>query len=183
MPVITSFIVKLEILKRIEVSNLLEEDKKIISQILKKFKKEIDNNEFEKIYKAMDSTFLRNPYTPYVGIFTEMLNDVGINPLLYMKMIPSYYARGNQIESIYIPDNIISIYTRAFENCTELKEVSLPKGLRNISSNAFYGCESLTRLTFRGTKEETANISFLGSWRNNSAIEEIECTDEIIHLG
>lgn len=167
-----------------EITELLEEDRKIISQILKKFRKEIDNNEFEKIYASMYSTgFVRNSYTPYVGIFTEMLTDVGINPLLYMKMIPSYYARGNQIESIYIPNNIMSIYTRAFENCTELKEVSLPKGLRNISSNAFFGCESLTKLTFRGTKEETANVSFLGSWRNNSAIKEIKCTDGIIHLG
>lgn len=168
-----------------DVNNLVKEDKEILNTIIKLLSKDIDNNNWEEIYKFFekDSLFNRNKYTAFTGIFTEMMEDVDINPLLYMKMIPSYYARGNQIESIYIPDNIISIYTRAFENCTELKEVSLPRGLRNISSNAFFGCEKLTRLTFRGTKEETANVSFLGSWRNNSAIKEIECTDGIIKLG
>ena len=168
-----------------EITELSKEDRENLSVIIKNLSKEINDNNWEEVYRFFGKgSLLRfNKYAAYTGIFTEMMENVGINPLLYMKAIPQYYARGNQIEAIYIPDNIISIYTRAFENCTELKEVSLPKGLRNISSNAFFGCESLTKLTFRGTKEETANVSFLGSWRNNSAIEEIECTDGIIHLG
>ena len=165
-----------------EITELLEEDRENLNIIIKTLSKEINDNDWEEVYRffGKDSLLRFNKYAAYTGIFTEMMEDVGINPLLYMKAVPQYYARGNQIESIYIPDNIISIYTRAFENCTELKEVSLPRGLRNISSNAFFGCESLTKLTFRGTKEETANISFLGNWRNTSAIKEIECTDGVI---
>ena len=165
-----------------ETTELLEEDRENLSIIIKILSKEINDNNWEEVYKFFEknSPLRFNKYVAYTGIFTEMMEDVGINPLLYMKSIPQYYARGNQIKSIYIPDNIISIQSRAFENCTELKEVSLPKGLRNISSNAFFGCESLNRLTFRGTKEETETISFLGNWRNNSAIKEIECTDGVI---
>lgn len=165
-----------------EITELSKEDRENLSAIIKLLSKEINNNNWEEVYKFFGKGSLLhfNKYAAYTGIFTEMMEDIGINPLLYMKSIPQYYARGNQIESIYIPDNIISIHDRAFENCTELKEVSLPKGLRNISFNAFFGCESLNRLTFRGTKEETANISFLGNWRNNSAIKEIECTDGVI---
>lgn len=165
-----------------EITELSKEDRENLSVIIKTLSKEINDNNWEEVYRffGKGSPLRFNKYAAYTGIFTEMMRDVGINPLLYMKAIPQYYARGNQIESIYIPDNIISIQSRAFENCTELKEVSLPKGLRNISFSAFFECESLTRLTFRGTKEETANISFLGNWRDSSAIKEIECTDGVI---
>ena len=66
-----------------------------------------------------------------------------------------------KLETVTIPDNskLKYVYTSAFEKCTLLKSINLPKGLESIYSRAFISCSNLTNLTLPSTLtriEETA---------------------------
>lgn len=50
--------------------------------------------------------------------------------------------------SIIVREGTKSISGQAFEDCTNLKEVTLPKGLGSISGRAFAGCTSLATINF-----------------------------------
>jgi len=53
------------------------------------------------------------------------------------------YKDCNDMESIFIPDNITSIGDNAFENCKNLKSVILPDSVKKLGMNIFCGCDNL----------------------------------------
>ncbi len=56
---------------------------------------------------------------------------------------------GNQdIEEIFLPENLVYIASYAFENCRNLKTVHLPNGLREINMGAFQNCTNLEKINF-----------------------------------
>ncbi len=73
----------------------------------------------------------------------------------------STYARLNKCVAsakgvINIPDEyngvpVKVIATRAFENCTQITEVTIPSSVTTIESNAFSSCIALKKVTFKGT--------------------------------
>lgn len=52
-----------------------------------------------------------------------------------------------KIEEIALPDGIQYVNTRAFYNCSSLRGVTLPEGMTQISGYTFYGCSSLEQIT------------------------------------
>ncbi len=48
--------------------------------------------------------------------------------------------------SVVVPEGIVSIAARAFQNCTLVESVTLPESLSSIGANAFYSCSSLKEL-------------------------------------
>ncbi len=62
------------------------------------------------------------------------------------------------ITSIVIPAKVTDIRYNAFKNCSKLKSISLPEGLKSISFSVFEYCDSLTDVYYGGTKESWTKI-------------------------
>lgn len=54
---------------------------------------------------------------------------------------------GKNVQSVSLPDGLVSIGESAFYGCVSLKSINLPAGLQTIGNSAFYGCAALTGLT------------------------------------
>lgn len=65
--------------------------------------------------------------------------------------------------SIEIPNTIKTINFNAFENCTNLTEVSIPEGVITIGSNIFYNCINLKTISIPNSCEYINNIGNCGS--------------------
>ena len=78
------------------------------------------------------------------------------------------FAGIQQLESIYLPDSIISIGNGAFEKCLELKHVKLPEELVFIGTNTFKCCPKLTTINLPSTltKIGAEAFCFCSSLRN-----------------
>lgn len=63
------------------------------------------------------------------------------------------------LESVHIPEGVISIGERAFDTCANLKNISLPGTLTNIYYGAFTGCNGLTSIDLSHTK-----IRLIAEW-------------------
>ena len=73
--------------------------------------------------------------------------------------IRDFAFNGNKvIESITIPDSVISIGIYAFSNCTNLKNISMGNSVTNIEDYAFSVCTSLTSITI------PASVTNIGVW-------------------
>ena len=62
------------------------------------------------------------------------------------KISTGIFSGCSNIESVTLPDTLISIYPTAFEDCVKLKSIHLPKGLETIYGH-FYEVESLEEIT------------------------------------
>ncbi|MCQ2409014.1 MAG: leucine-rich repeat domain-containing protein [Clostridia bacterium] len=61
------------------------------------------------------------------------------------ELVDNAFYHCKNVETIEIPDTVVSIGTFAFHNCASLKQLTLPKSsLRTIGNNAFASCTSLT---------------------------------------
>lgn len=55
-------------------------------------------------------------------------------------------TNGGKIESVWLPDGILTVGTRAFYGCGKLNQIVLPNTLVSIGENAFRDCLSLTKI-------------------------------------
>lgn len=61
------------------------------------------------------------------------------------KEIPEYtFENCRKLESITLPEGLITIGKSAFEGCTSLKTIQLPDSLRELGDSAFRHCRALT---------------------------------------
>ena len=85
-------------------------------------------------------------------------SNASANPLYYANL----YLDGALVTSLVI-DNVETIGSYAFYNCTSLTSVKIPDSVTSIGSGAFSGCSSLESITlpFIGaTKDGTSNTHF-----------------------
>lgn len=146
--------------------------------------KAINNNDFDYVYdKLYNSTTLS-----VMEIFTNILKEINIDPLLYMNKIPAGYFKENKDLRIYkISDNIKTIGEYAFAMCSNLSELYVPKTVNNIEANAFFMCKSLTHIYYEGTKMALNYSIKIPKWVNlfgnvdyTPEILEIFCSDGVI---
>lgn len=64
--------------------------------------------------------------------------------------------------SIVLSDTVTSIEKSAFDDCENLKEVNLGKGLKNISENAFYNCKLLEKIDIPDSVTDIRSYAFCG---------------------
>ena len=65
--------------------------------------------------------------------------------------VDAYGFAKSTVDGNIIFENCTYINERAFENCTNLKSITLPEGLKNVSVNCFYGASALTNVTLPST--------------------------------
>ncbi len=102
--------------------------------------------------EGLEFTLSSDKKSYYVsGIGTCTDTDVVIpdtyNGLPVTEIGNSAFSGCININSIIIPDSVISISYNAFYGCSSLIYVSLPDSVTQIRSNAFYNCSRLTSIT------------------------------------
>lgn len=176
-----------------------------ISKELREFLENKTNQEllnsynFEELYRRLNMFFTIEPSD--VGTFSALMYEIGVEPLKYLKEVPSsFLCNQDGITSVIIPTNITRIRTHAFYNCKKLKDVVIPNNIGSIGDSAFEGCSGLTTVTipssitsigssafykcyklaeinFNGTKAQWENVAKGVYWSNDCPIKVIHCTD------
>lgn len=173
-------------------------ENKLYIQYIKDNLKLIDSNNFTDFY---DNLLMGDR-----GGVTSLLLEAGINPLLYMNIVPAgYLAYQKDIEYIDIPSNIEIIDSYAFHNCTSLKRIIIPEGVKKLGYCAFKSCDSLVDVTipksidtigeyvfmlslnlksinYNGTKFQWSIINKGNYWNGYTKIKTIHCIDGDIKL-
>lgn len=117
-----------------------EEIKQFIKQNINLIQ-ENTKNSWKKIYSDLYRfAVLRDEY---IGQFTQTMLFAGIDPTYKLQQIPDYYLFGSDIESYDINNQIISIGSRSFRKCNNLKFIHIPDSVNKIDSAAFEHCENL----------------------------------------
>ena len=86
------------------------------------------------------------------------------------------------LTGITISNNITTILGRAFLGCTSLSSVTIASSVIEIYTFAFGSCTSLTNINYQGTINQWQAITLSSSWKNNSSISTITCTDGVIEV-
>lgn len=150
MPIV--FLFKLPcILKEYDGEIIYSKDGKKLVKVTEKCRRVKVKKGVEVIVEgAFDSTRVRHVILP---------NTVHV-------LEPNALLRAHYLESINLPDSIITIERYAFHYCGSfdkgLKKIVLPKHLHFLGENAFYGCDKLEQLTIRG------DFMWKQSWMNNN---------------
>lgn len=158
--------------------------KEFIAQ--KDIQKLINNNEFDLVYKQINRKYSND----ILQSFTELLNNIGINPLIYMSYIPyGFFMDNKDLTSYIVKSNIKEIEAQAFTRCVNLEKITIPESVENIGVNAFSGRGKLTKIYYNGTKDKFYKIAPYGligltglfsTWEAIPRKVDIYCADGII---
>ena len=164
----------------------------------------IRNKDYDGLYQCWERLTTPNNQS----IATSILYKSGIDPLLYMNEVPSYFLFKNpsisgeviipscikninlcaffrcpDITSVVIKGGVESIGSHAFENCKRITSVSIPDSVVAIQSGAFYRCNKLTEFFYAGTVEQWKEIRRGLSWDSYTGRYIVHCKDGDIHKG
>jgi len=79
------------------------------------------------------------------------------NPIYYTK---GFYIGDEQIKTLVIPCDAVSISDYAFNNCTSLTSLTIEEGVTTIGISAFSGCTSLTSVSIPSTVTQIGEDAF-----------------------
>ena len=99
----------------------------------------IDDSMFSQLYEFADIDL----DSAALGELTEALYDSGINPLLKLNYIPQHFLACSNVGDLeFIPNHIVRIGRRAFDECANLLRIDLQNvtRLQYIDQGAFYDC-------------------------------------------
>ncbi len=94
------------------------------------------------------------------GVFSYCsdLTDVTYNNL--DSISSSLFKNCTSLVEFIIPDTVKYIRSKAFSNCTNLKRINLDNNLLEIESSAFYACSSLVKVTIPASITEISESLF-----------------------
>ena len=72
-----------------------------------------------------------------------------------------------KLTSVTIPDNVTSIHSYAFFNCSSLTSITIPDSVTSIEKYAFKGCIRLKVINYEGTEEKWNAISKGTDWNKD----------------
>lgn len=95
--------------------------------------------------------------------------------------ISSYaFDHNDQITSVVIPDSVTCISSPGFACCKNLREINIPRNLKNLCSYAFQNCEKLeSKIVIPGCMETVPKNVFMGC----SKLKEVVISDGIKCIG
>lgn len=99
-----------------------------------------------------------------------------IDGLPVKEIAASAFAGLHQIESVQLPNSLVTIGENAFSNCQNLKSFNVPSSLTNIGLNAFYGTAWLNEQPEGEVRIGNFLYSYKGLLPENTAIAGSEET-------
>lgn len=88
------------------------------------------------------------------------------------------FYRSYYVDTFFLPADLTTIETYAFEFCGKLKSISLPKNTEYIGPGAFYGCTSLNKVTINEGLKNIARIAFV-----NTALTSVKIPKSVTYIG
>ena len=129
---------------------------KIVSPYIENNIELIDDDNFTELYERADS-WITEDFEYLKPYLTDYLLSCDINPLEYMKKVPSEYTNGWRELSIKIPDNIEIIEPESL-NSHILKHIILPKNLQKISLHLNIYNDNDLYLHYPGTESDWRSV-------------------------
>lgn len=86
--------------------------------------------------------------------------------------------RESGITEIVLPEGLQTVEYDAFNNCTNLRSVSLPSTLQDLGSSTFYNCSALTAITLPQSLTKIGSQCFYGC----SGLTEIEIPSQVTSI-
>ena len=77
--------------------------------------------------------------------------DETANPLYQAENL---YLNGELMETLELPEGVTVIRQGLFRNAACIQRVALPKGLKGVAANAFYGCKKIQEVFYAGSEAE-----------------------------
>lgn len=96
-----------------------------------------------------------------------------------VKLISYDAFSGANVKSVALPDSVVSIYNRAFADCSLLSEIKFSATLEAIAFSAFKNCTSLSEISLPATLKQIMASAFAGC----SALRLVEIPDSVTDAG
>ncbi len=79
----------------------------------------------------------------------------------------SVFADNTNIKSVVLPETLVEIGGRTFQNCTSLEKVVVPSGVGSVGNRAFLNCVNLDLIIFENPDTHIAFDAFEGITSNH----------------
>lgn len=111
-------------------------------------------NEYDNAY------YLGNEDNPYVALIKVKNKDIETCNIHSDTITIAEDAFNNchNIKSLTIPDSVVCIGEDAFYNCENLESISIGSGLEEMISSVFAHCDKLRKINYSGTTSEWDDI-------------------------
>ena len=116
--------------------------------------------------------------TNYIGNNTNIVLPNKFNESNYFIDDYAFY-NCNKLDSIYIPEAVMSIGEAAFRGCKALTYATIPYGIEEIKDYTFYKCISLDSINIPETTNYIGNYAFYGC----DSLKCITMPDTVISIG
>ena len=90
--------------------------------------------------------------------------------------------QGTNITSVSIPNKVTTIGSYAFGSCNNLTSVTIASSVTEIQNNAFANSTKLATCTYTGTVAQWNKITLGTTWRYNTNLTRVVCSDGYVAL-
>lgn len=140
------------------------------------------NCEALRFYEFMNAYYLGNPDTPFTILMKATSKDIVaclMSPSTRI-IYDSAFEECSSLNNVYIPKNVTQIGKRAFYNCSSItNEIVLPDRLTTIKEETFYGCNFVPSFTIPNGVRTIEKWAFFECW----AVKSIVLPDSLISIG
>lgn len=120
--------------------------------------------------------YIKNVLYKYKG--SEQQKDIVIKEGT-TEIVGNAFFEAESIQSVSLPDTLVSIGDGAFSGCSEIKEIIIPNNVTLLGKSAFIGCSKLTKVTLSRKLKAIDDSSF----RNCTNLESITIPDSVERIG
>lgn len=138
-----------------------------------------------KYRKNDDNTVSIIGYTPCLNNKVNLNSKINVNGNKYNVTAIDYNAfTKSNIESVVIPDSIITIGEWAFSECKNLEEIKIPNSVTSIGTGAFTLCESLNEIILPNNLKKICSFTFneCTSLKGIAMPEEIQTIEQFAFI-